>query len=125
MSSSVVAVVGEVPPDELLEPNLEAGRRLVPELLPRQADVGVGEGHVAIAGHLDDVPPRLHHQAPLQHRHQRRHRHRRRVPEVEDPVRRRPALPPTPARAPPSRVQRRQAPPHDVVDVGEVPGVGI
>uniref|UniRef100_A0A8R7UZT1 Uncharacterized protein n=1 Tax=Triticum urartu TaxID=4572 RepID=A0A8R7UZT1_TRIUA len=122
LRAPVVPVVGEVPPDELLEPHLEAGGGLVPELLPRQADVGVREGHVPVPGHLHHVLLRVHPQVPLQDRHQRRHRHRRRVPQVEDPVRRRPALPPARPRAPPRRVQRRQAPAHDVVDVREVPG---
>ncbi|RLN13157.1 hypothetical protein C2845_PM09G05200 [Panicum miliaceum] len=122
MRSPVVSVVGEVPPHELLQPHLQARRRLVPELLPGQADVGVRVRHVAIAGHLHYVLLRLHPQVPLQDRHQRGHRHRRRVPEVEDPVRRRAALLAAGAGAPPRRVQRRQAAAHDVVDVGEVPG---
>ena len=124
MCSPVVSVVGEVPPDELLQPHLQARRRLVPELLPCQADVGVRVGHVAIAGHLHHVLLGLHPQVPLQDGHQRGHRDRRRVPEVEDPVLRRPPLLAARAGAPPRRVQRRQAAAHDVVDVGEVPGEG-
>jgi hypothetical protein len=122
MRPTVVSVVGEVPPDELLQPHLQARRGLVAELLPGQADVCVRVGHVAIAGHLHHVLLGLHPQVPLQDGHQRGHRDGRRVPQVEDPVRRRAALLAAGAGAPARRVQRRQAAAHDVVDVGEVPG---
>jgi hypothetical protein len=118
----LVSVVVEVPPDELLQPHLQARRRLVAELLPGQADVGVRVGHVAIAGHLHHTLLGLHPQVPLQDGHHGGHRDGRRVPQVEDPVGRRAALLAAGTGAPARRVQRREAAEHDVVDVGEVPG---
>ncbi|BAS81319.1 Os02g0791450, partial [Oryza sativa Japonica Group] len=115
-------VVGEVPLDELLEPDVEVGGRLVAELLPREGDVGVREWHVAIAGHLDHVLLGLHAEVLLQDGHQVGHRHRRGVAEVEDPVGRRPALLAPGAGALPGRVERAEAALDDVVDVGEVAG---
>ncbi|CAA6671032.1 unnamed protein product [Spirodela intermedia] len=107
---TLVPVVGYVPLDELLQARLEVRGGLVAQILLCVADVGVGEGHVAVAGHLDD------------NRDQGGHRHRLGVAQVVDPVRGGLPLLAAAAGALAGGVERGDATLHDVVDVGEVPG---
>ncbi|PON48432.1 hypothetical protein PanWU01x14_237210 [Parasponia andersonii] len=80
------------------------------------------ERNVAVSRHVHNIPLRLNLQMPLKNIHKRRYGHRRRVPQVKDPVRRWPLFLPTRPGTLPGRVQRSEAPLHDVVNVGEIPG---
>ncbi|CAH9110330.1 unnamed protein product [Cuscuta europaea] len=82
----------------------------------------MGERNVAVSGHFHHVNLRLHLQQLLQHPYHHRDRDGRGVTQIEDPIRRfAPFLPPG-SGAPTRRIQRRNTPFHDVVNVGEIPG---
>ncbi|KAB8109271.1 hypothetical protein EE612_045490, partial [Oryza sativa] len=117
----VELVVVDEPVDEAAEAGVEGGRRAVAEVARGVADVGVGERHVAIAGHGDDALVRLPAEELLEDGDHAGDRHRRGVAEVVDAERRRAALlAGLGAGALAGRVERAEAALDDVVDVGEV-----
>ncbi|XBI37670.1 hypothetical protein VPH35_122912 [Triticum aestivum] len=114
-------VVLEEPFHELPQAGVEGGGGVVPEVARGVADVGVRERHVAVARHGDDAFVRFLAEELLEDGHHAGDGHRRGVAEVVDAEGRRPALlAGLGARALTGRVERTEAPLHDVVDVGEV-----
>jgi hypothetical protein len=114
-------VVLHEPVHEMPEACLKRGSGAVAEVVRGVADVGVRERHVAVAGHGDDAPVRLLAEELLEDGDHAGDGHRRGVAEVAHAEWRGPALLPGPgARAIPGRVERAEAAPYDVVDVGEV-----
>ncbi|KAF5456916.1 hypothetical protein F2P56_026334 [Juglans regia] len=120
--SVIVSVIRKVPPNELLQPRLQIGCRLVPDLTSSRAYVRVRVRYVSVTRHIHYVPLRLPLQMPLQDAHQCRHRHRRCVSQIVNPVRSSPPLLPARPGALPGRVQRSQTTLHDIVNVSEVSG---
>lgn len=114
-------IIIEIPPHELLEPRLQIGGRPIPELPVRQTYIGVCKLHIPISGHLQHLPLSPHLQKLFQYAYKLAYRHRCRIPQVEDPQLRRALLLPTTPSALPRRVQRRQAPLHNVINVREIP----
>uniref|UniRef100_A0A804QEG5 Uncharacterized protein n=1 Tax=Zea mays TaxID=4577 RepID=A0A804QEG5_MAIZE len=117
----VELIVADEPVDEVAEAGLEGGGRAVAEVVRGVADVGVGERHVAVAGHGDDALVGLPAQQLLEDGHHPGDGHGGGVAEVVDAERRWPAFSAGPgAGALAGGVERAEAALDDVVDVGEV-----
>ncbi|RYR76911.1 hypothetical protein Ahy_A01g001420 [Arachis hypogaea] len=91
----IVAVVREVPLNELLQPGLQIGGGFVPEFPPGRTDIGVSERNVAVSRHIHNIPLGLNLQVTLQYTHQSWNGHGRSVTQIKDPIRSGPSLLPT------------------------------